>query len=688
MQVGELNIEKRFVKIFKSDGISELYPPQSQAVECGLLAGESIILCTPTASGKTFTAELSIAKALEQKRKVVYIVPLRALAFEKYSEFKKYEELGFKVRLEVGDMDSRKYKRRLDFDILVATAEKCDSILRGKPDAFSDVSLLVMDEIHMIATSRGPVYEILVAKLRKMFSQIQILGLSATIGNAKELADWLDAALVDSAWRPVPLTEDVIVSAGFEGLRNEVKATLGKGGQVMVFVNSRKSAESVSEKLGIALKLRENSDRLKGISKKILSALSSSTTQCRRLSRCVETGTAFHHAGLVNAQRVIIEDAFKAGDIKVIVATPTLAAGVNLPSRTVILRDVKRYGIDGMHYIPVLEYKQQVGRAGRPKFDSVGRALTLAKSESEQEYIIEHYVNGSPESIHSQLGVEPTLRFHTLASIASNYTRTFDALSEFFTSTFFGFQYGFQSDFKDMLDNIIKNLIEWGLILKNGRFLIPTELGVRVSELYIDPKTVYNYINMLEKSELAQKFTSISLFEILADAVEMPHLRVKSSEESALWSQAYDIEDQMLRDLGSFELDWMFLNRFKTACMFEDWVDEGSEDHLLEKYNVAPGQLYQRIQIMQWLVYSAIEIARITGLKGSVVELTKLGVRVQYGIKDELTPLVSVRGIGRIRARKMFDRGIKNVSDIKRVDKIVLKELLGRKVAEKIIQEI
>lgn len=596
--------------------------------------------------------------------------------------------MGFKVRLEVGDLDSRKYKGLLDFDILVATAEKCDSILRAKPEWFSNVSLLVMDEIHMISSDRGPVYEIMIAKLRRMFPTLQILGLSATIGNASELAEWLNAELVQSSWRPVPLDEKVIVSSGFEGIKDNVRENLAEGGQVMVFVNSRKSAESVAEKLGAGLKLQLDSEALQRLSDDIISSIGSPTQQCRRLSDCVKMGVAFHHAGLVNNQRIIVEDAFKAGLIRVIVATPTLAAGVNLPSRTVILRDVKRYSVDGLHYIPVLEYKQQAGRAGRPKFDSFGNALTLAKNESESEFIVEHYVNGVPEDIHSQLGVEPTLRFHTLASVASAYTRTFEALLEFFSSTFFGHQFGFDREFEETVQKIIDDLIGWGLILRNGRFLIPTELGARVSELYIDPLTAYNYVRMLEESEARSKFDAISLLEILSDAAEMPHLRVKSSEESALWSEAYSIEDKMLRDLGGFDLDWTFLNRFKTARMFEDWVDEKSEDLLLEKYNVAPGQLYQRVQIIDWLCYSAGEVARIRKLRKSVVELKKLGLRVRYGIRKELIPLVSIRGIGRARARRLYDRGIKTPDDIKKADRRLLDELLGKKVSESILEEL
>lgn len=680
MLVDELALDDRFKKIYAKDGLTELYPPQEDAVRGGLMGDGNMILSTPTASGKTFAAELAIAKTLSAGKKAIYIVPLRALAFEKYREFKKYEGLGYTVRLEVGDLDSGKYRGNPEYDILVATAEKCDSILRGRPEWFSNAGLLILDEIHLIGSDRGPVYEILTSKLRGLHPDVRVLGLSATIGNAQELSDWLRAQLVESEWRPVELVEEVVISSGFETLKEEVFKALSSGGQVLVFVNTRKSAESVAEKIGLELKL--SSPALNELEKEVLAALSSPTSQCKRLSSCVKRGTAFHHAGLVNRQRTLIEDAFKDGSLKVIAATPTLAAGVNLPSRTVIIRDLKRFGLRGADYIPVFEYKQQSGRAGRPRYDSVGRAITLAKSESEKEFIIEEYVYGEVEPIYSRLGVEPVLRFHVLAQVASNFTRTREALSEFFRSTFFGFQYGIQKEFEATLEKIVEQLAGWGFIQDKGRFISATPTGERVSELYVDPLTAHTYLSFLKNQEAEGRFPLIGVLEVLSDAVEMPLLPVKSAEESTLWEEAYGLEGEFLRDIGGFGLDWQFLPRFKTAKMFHDWVSEKDEEHILEAYNVAPGQLNQRQQIMEWLAYSAAELSRLEDLKKSVVELKKLETRVKYGISEELIPLSAVKGVGRVRARKLFNAGITSAEKIRKTSPKKLAELLGKKTAD------
>ncbi|HDN82977.1 MAG TPA: DEAD/DEAH box helicase, partial [Candidatus Altiarchaeales archaeon] len=440
MLLSEVSIGEKFKKIFMSSGIVALYPPQELIVKSKVFSGKNGLLVTPTASGKTFAAELLMAKHLEMGGKIVYVTPLKALAYEKYLEFKKYENLGYKVALEIGDLDASNLPRTLSFDILVVTAEKCDSMLRSRARLFDGVSLLIVDEIHLLATDRGPVYEIIITKFRKLLKDLQILGLSATIGNPEEIANWLDAELIISEWRPVPLKEEVIVAKDkFKKTISIVENTLNDGGQVLIFTTSRKSCESLAEKIANTLNLSSGLEKeLKEISASILEAVNTPTEQCKKLASCVAKGVGFHHAGITNAQRMIIEDSFKDGSLKVIVSTPTLAAGVNLPSRVVIIYSLKRYDNFSSRYIAVMEYKQQAGRAGRPRYDNFGISYVLASSNSEKDFIMEKYINGKPESIFSRLGVEPVLRFHVLALIATSHLLKMDSILDFFKETFFG----------------------------------------------------------------------------------------------------------------------------------------------------------------------------------------------------------------------------------------------------------
>jgi helicase len=210
MDLSEVKIDDRVKVILQKEGISELRPAQAKAIAAGLLDHKSILVCTPTASGKTLVAELAFMNTiLEKKAKAIYVVPLKALGSEKYSEFKrKYSNL-INVGLTIGDFDSSDPYLHT-FDLIVTTSEKFDSLIRHKVPWLKDISLVIVDEIHLLNDpSRGPTLEIVITILKQMKKNIQILGLSATIGNESELADWLGADLVQDSWRPVALRKGV-----------------------------------------------------------------------------------------------------------------------------------------------------------------------------------------------------------------------------------------------------------------------------------------------------------------------------------------------------------------------------------------------------------------------------------------------------------------------------------------------
>lgn len=704
MKVSELGLGAKAEETFKSEGVETLFPPQEQAVKGGVMSGESMVICTPTASGKTVIAELAALSALRKGGQVVYVVPLRALASEKYKDFKKWEKLGFSVELQMGDLDSKFLPQKNTADILVATAEKCDSILRSRPNWFRDVKLLVIDEIHLIMTDRGPTYEILIAKFKKLFKDIQVLGLSATVGNADEMADWLGAKLITSTWRPVKLTQRLAMGKA-DTMVEEAKKTMKDGAQSLVFVNSRRSAEAVADLFAeelIGELEKEEHEALLKLSDEILDVLSPPTAQCKRLANAVKGGAAFHHAGIVNKQRELIENAFKEGTVKVITATPTLAAGVNLPARKVIIRDIKRYTENGMDYIPVLEYLQMCGRAGRPKYDTEGESVLLAANEYEAETLTEVYINGEPENIHSQLGVEPVLRMHVLGSIASGFTKDRKSLYDFFGSTFFAYEYGTDGEFKVKVERILRQLGDWGFLkaksagsdfvsaaeLKAGGDdrLLATPLGTRVAELYIDPSTAHDFVLMFENPEKVKKMNTLGLLDVICDTSELrPLLRVGKAEEDKIWGEYSENESKLLTDQNDSD----YLDRFKTASMLQDWIEEKTEDSILEKYGLAPGLLRIKIDGAEWLAYSCAEIMPYTKAEQGVKkDLQHLQMRLKHGVKAELLPLISIKGIGRARARKLFGAGLKSKTDLQKADVERLGALLGKKVAENIKKEL
>ena len=189
--------------------IDEFRPAQEKSIRSGLLEGKNVLVCTPTASGKTLIAEMAMLKSiLEEKKKAIYIVPLKALATEKYKDFSKRHGKYCKVAMSIGDMDSAE-NYLVNFDLIVCTAEKLDSLIRHHAEWLGKVGVVVVDEIHLLNDpGRGPTLEILITMLREML-KVQMVGLSATIGNPKELANWLEAELVKDNWRPTELRKGV-----------------------------------------------------------------------------------------------------------------------------------------------------------------------------------------------------------------------------------------------------------------------------------------------------------------------------------------------------------------------------------------------------------------------------------------------------------------------------------------------
>jgi helicase len=199
-------------KLFKilSDQIKELRPAQEKAIKSGLLIGKNLLVCTPTASGKTLIGEVAAVKnILEGEGKAIYIVPLKALASEKYKEFKKKYDGVLKVALSIGDIDSTD-SHLIDYDLIITTSEKLDSLIRHRSPWLSMIKTIIVDEIHLLNDpGRGPTLEVIITILKKMLIKGQFIGLSATIGNSEELASWLDAELVKDDWRPVKLRKGV-----------------------------------------------------------------------------------------------------------------------------------------------------------------------------------------------------------------------------------------------------------------------------------------------------------------------------------------------------------------------------------------------------------------------------------------------------------------------------------------------
>jgi helicase len=708
-------------------GFSELNPAQRLAVESGLLEGRNLVVAAPTASGKTLISEIAALNAIRQGKKVVYIVPLRALASEKYDEFReKYEPLGIKVAMSIGDMDSSD-SWLASYDMIIATSEKLDSLLRHGVSWINEVGLLVADEIHLIdSPDRGPTLEVILTRLRQ-FVKPQMLALSATISNHGELAEWLDAKAVKSDYRPISLYRGICYDGDVSfvpqksislnpeqpALREIVRDTLEMGKQALVFLSTRRSAESTAEKLGkfVSKSAAHDTAALEKLAGRIERTLERPTRQCSRLAGCVRNGTAFHHAGLTSKQRKLIETAFREGTVKVITATPTLAAGINMPAFRTVVNDLKRFSsFRGMSWLPILEVEQMMGRAGRPKYDTEGQAILMPKNKGEAHYAWDNYINGEPENIHSKLGVEPVLRVHVLSLIASDVTRTKEELFEFFSKTFYAFQYKDMSQLKGKLEKVIEMLRSFGFIaagpggqaaeggfrtgsqvMEEGKeALSATRLGRRVSELYIDPLTAHGLIQSLKK--VHEKGTDdFGLLHIIANTIEMkPLLNIRKGDFEGL-NDLLAKEEPMLveKPPQQWDPDYdEYLKSIKTARMLLSWAEESSEEEILNELSVTPGELRARLERADWLLYSSQELGLLSRFMEILNDIRKMRIRMKYGVREELLALVRLKGIGRVKARALHSSGIKGVSDLKKAPLQSLERIIGKKTAASIKEQV
>jgi len=480
---------------------------------------------------------------------------------------------------------------------------------------------------------------------------------------------------------------------------NLILDTLENKKQALVFVNSRPSAERMAEETSKKIKLTSKS--LDKIALDALQALSKPTKQCERLSRCLKKGIAFHHSGLVSSQRKIIEDNFRKGNIKIICCTPTLAAGVDLPAYRTIIRDLKRYSKGSMNWIYVLEYLQMAGRAGRPSFDKEGQSIIVSASQGDRKTVINRYINGEPEEIFSKLAVEPVLRIYVLSILASGLAANERGLLDFFGRTFWAYQFRDDAQLKEIISKITSLLEEWEFItgtkeefanadeINGNARLSTTLLGRRVSELYIDPLTAHKLIEGVKKNSGSLK--SFALLQLISYTEEMrPLLTVKVREYDDIQDALMKQSDKLLTEEPSmYEEDYEdFLNSIKTALFFTSWANETDEALLLDLFQIRPGEIRSKLEKAEWLLYSVQELTRILSFHTLRKDINRVRMRLRHGVKEELLTLVRLKNIGRVRARKMFNHGIKDISGIKKMPEEKLAVILGAKIAKDLKKQI
>ena len=685
-------IPEKFRELFPFEKFNRV---QSVVLPSVLNTGENIVVCSPTASGKTVIAELAMIRQLGSSGKTLYLGPLKALTYEKEEKWGKiFGKLGYRVYITTGDEEISPYEANAS-EIIVSTPEKWDSVSRKwNKKAYNfvnHVSLVVIDEAHLLdSDNRGGALEAIVSRMRRLAEvngmPLRIIALSATMPNYREVAEWIGAKesftfYFDSSARPVPLSFDVY---SYKETDNKFynmylrlfKAldlsswVLAEGNQVLIFVGSRRdtrlSANKIAkvwEEQSLSYCTPEELAELKKISNNIRNTF---------LKEVISKGVAFHHAGLGHGDRQIVENCFRNGLIKILVSTSTLSWGVNLPAKIVIIRDTYVYdALRGEREISPLDIIQMLGRAGRPQYDNEGIGWVIVKNEDVQKYRSLLFKERDLES-----RLLETLPEHLNAEIVlGTIENEENALNWIKTSFFYIREKKRRGEAAlKFLEEEIKSKVRWleehGFISQENHKFKATKLAEIACNYYLELETAElfcNYINDVSDEN--------SILSLVSRAKEFADIVVRRIEKKFLKTVLSNIDTRLIKDLNEPQKKVLaiLLSYLKQIKIMEDlradsWIIKQNSLRLLAALNRFAAEL--RIEY---------EISR---------NIRLLSFKLEKGAIDEQIELIQVPGIGPKTADILLQGGIKNLDQLLQKSTYDLTRIgLPAKIAKKILEE-
>lgn len=665
--------------------IKEFNPAQKAVIESGYLEDKSnYIISIPTASGKTVLGILPALKTVLNGGKAVYAAPLLSIQNEKVKEFKAFEEHGIKVG-----------KHPSNSDLSVMVFESFDALTRFSWNVLREVDTLIIDEFHMIGEySRGPTLESAITRAKIINPSLRIIALSATLKNIDEIEQWLDGKTVEHNYRPVPLNKEVLDAEMFNTKNKNdvivkiVEKAIEDNSQALSFVSTRRFTESLATY--VAKKIdkkttKEQKQKFKQVADKLLEVPkkkgSLPTTTCLKLAEAAEKGVVFHHAGLFNEQKEIIEDEFRKRNILMITATPSLMYGVNLPSKYVVIRDHTRWTSNGPASIPVFDYEQMSGRAGRPQYDDVGYSYLVAKTMDEAFDLEARYVNGEIELTNSKLiDNKDAIYKQIIAQIASSLSKNLDDLNDFFGKTLYGFQMKnnpsmsmfAQDSLNWELESALEFLLQNGIIRATPEGLKTTDFGNLIAKSNYAVETavkIKEYVSTMEKLNPAE------MIYALAETPDLPLISFKGRKSK-------DPVRDKLSECGLFAVD--IGNPEATAVSLIEWIDERNEYEIENAYNVYSASTRRSAYEASRLVKFAKNTLEVLGNYSNLKDMDYLSARLYYGVKEDIIPLVvGVKRLGRKRARLLMKTFGDNLSEASEKD-LQKVEGIGPKLAGKV----
>lgn len=677
-------VEGGVIEAWKSGFGKALLPVQERAVKGGLLAGKNLIVFAPTSSGKTAIGEMAAVKAAREGRRVFYLVPLKALAEEKYVEFRgRYDPLGLEVV--VSSRDHSEHDDRIlegRYRLAVCTFEKLWSLLVAKPVLADSIGLVVVDELQMISDpERGATLELLLTQLRLAKSKPQIVGLSAVLEQADGLAQWLGAQKITETQRPLELRKGVLLNGSFQ----YVEHNSGTGGsekffdwrgdasederlelallsirhlsqvlgeQTIIFVSDRRSAVAMARKCLPLITLPAASAAL---------AEMEDFEPCEAknaLTELLAGGIAFHHADLSQSYRSLVERHFRSGGIRALFSTPTLAMGVNLPAKNVVIVP-HRWRRDPRHGwitepLSRMEFENFAGRAARLGYgDGFGRAIVPESSAFEKDLLFDRYLKSPFEPLAPALG-KASLDEALLSLAASGVAQTGDEITAFLEATFSGA--GLREEARLALDRLSGG----GLIAVNDGIAKATELGLAVAGRGLRARSG------IELGTWARGRTGAEDLELLLAvastpdgqdcAVPLSH-RIHQEQSYELLLKQKLPRHELLADDHSLGYDDTMA--VKKAFIALDWIGETPLSDIERTHQVWAGNVERLGEELSRLLEAFADIAAFHKWDAAAqARIRTLAARLRIGVREELLPLAPSR-LGRRELRRLFIKGVK-----------------------------
>ncbi|MCK4858473.1 MAG: DEAD/DEAH box helicase [candidate division Zixibacteria bacterium] len=700
---------------------SSLLPVQEKAVkEANILEGASLMISAPTSSGKTFCGELAAAATIFKRKKAIFLVPLKSIAEEKYFDFTaRYSALGIKVVISTRDRKEFDLDlERGDFHLAILVYEKFNQLLIKNIDLLSSVDLILIDEVQIIGDrSRGASLELALLKVLVSDYSPQIVALSAVLKEPEKLANWLGCELLEDHYRPVELRQGVLTakrfryrtfnsqSEGQESLSDvaadepeelllvNIEHLVAKGEQLLVFLKSKRSCEQLAATLAernFWPTAAATSDRLQV---EVVSSLG------EKLLAMLQSGVAFHHADLSYQQRKTLEDGFRQGEIKALISTTTLAMGVNLPAQTVFI-DCYKYQVGEYSGKPMVvplawsEYEGMSGRAGRLGSNGeFGRSILIATSTLEEETIWDMYVNGTPDSIESQLGSRLSVDV-VLDLVASRTATQSDQLTGLLTRSLYARQKGGFDE--EEIAQALCRLEKMKLVFRRENNLEPSPLGGLISLRGIGVDSGMAIVAQLKRfggvDKLSWLYTALSLPDSGATQIFVNHAEdsvgvyrqqlsryVHDNGEVSPQLQRLTDEDYLVTDDQK--------NRLKAALLLLDWTGRLPTVEIESRYHVNIGAILQVAETTAWLLEGAAAIAQLLNSSAALVGfLRRLSIAVGCGYDPQGTRL-GFKAEQRDLALALQQKGIVAANQLTDENRAAIAGVVGTERADLLIKK-